>query len=159
VGMKKYKLSDDECSSAYSDAIISVIESIVSARFEGRSSLKTYIYQIFMNKCVDVIRKKTTNKSTVFDTKEIDDYMYALPDKARNVVQQLVEKSNREILAQKIDTLGEKCKRLLLLFEDGFSDKEIAAEMQYNSVDVVKTTRLRCLEKLREKIGSLQWHE
>jgi RNA polymerase sigma factor (sigma-70 family) len=159
MGMKKYHLSDDECSSAYSDTIISVIESIISGRFEGRSSLKTYTYQIFMNKCVDVIRKKSTNKSMVFDTEEIDEYMYALPDRARTAVQQMVEKSNRAILAQKIDALGNKCKRLLLMFEDGFSDKEIAAEMQYNSVDVVKTSRLRCLDKLREKIGSLQWHE
>ena len=159
VGIRKYQLSEDECATAYSDSIISIIENIVSGKFEGRSSLKTYTYQIFMNKCVDVIRKKTTNKSAVFDTEEIEDYMFSLPDRARNVVQQLVEKSNRLILAQKIGELGEKCKRLLLMFEDGYSDKEIAQEMQYNSVDVVKTSRLRCLEKLREKIGSLQWHE
>jgi RNA polymerase sigma-70 factor (ECF subfamily) len=95
----------------------------------------------------------------VFNTEEIEDYMFMLPDRARNVVQQLVEKGNRQMLAQKIEELGEKCKRLLLMFEDGYSDKEIAIEMQYNSVDVVKTSRLRCLDRLREKVGSLQWHE
>jgi hypothetical protein len=39
-----------------------------------------------------------------------------------------------------------------LLFEDGYSDKEIAVQMEYNTPEVVKTTRLRCLEKLREKM-------
>jgi RNA polymerase sigma-70 factor (ECF subfamily) len=159
LGGKKYNLDYEECFSAYSDSIISVIDNIVSGRFEGRSSLKTYMHQIFMNKCVDVVRKKTTNKSMVFNTEEIEDYMFMLPDRARNVVQQLVEKGNRQMLAQKIEELGEKCKRLLLMFEDGYSDKEIAIEMQYNSVDVVKTSRLRCLDRLREKVGSLQWHE
>jgi DNA-binding NarL/FixJ family response regulator len=38
------------------------------------------------------------------------------------------------------------------MFEDGLTDKEIAQELSYNNAAVVKTTRLRCLEKLREKV-------
>jgi hypothetical protein len=57
VALSKHKLSEEECFSAYSDTIISLIENVVSGRFEGRSSLKTYVHQIFMNKCVDAIRK------------------------------------------------------------------------------------------------------
>lgn len=153
----KYNLSEEEIASAYSDTIISVIENIVSGRFEGRSSLKTYTYQILMNKCVDLIRKNTTNR-TVYDTDMVDSMTANLPDKARNIVQQLVENANRLSLAQRIIELGEKCRQLLSLFEDGYSDKEIAQEMQYNSADVVKTSRLRCLEKLREKVRN-EWYE
>src|SRR5690606_4183123 len=159
TALRKYQLTEDECASAYSDAIMSVIDNIVSRRFEGRSSLKTYTYQIFSNKCVDAVRKKTTNKNRVNETEMIDTYMFSLPDKARTVIQQMVEKSNRLILSQKIQELGEKCKQLLLMFEDGYSDKEIAMAMEYNSVDVVKTSRLRCLDKLREKVSSMGWYE
>ncbi|HYF69303.1 MAG TPA: sigma-70 family RNA polymerase sigma factor [Ohtaekwangia sp.] len=159
VAIRKYSLTEDECASAYSDTIIGIIDNIVNRRFEGRSSLKTYTYQIFMNKCVDVVRKKTTHKNSVLNTDAMDAYIFSLPDKARNIVQQMIEKSNRLTLTQKIQELGEKCKQLLLMFEDGYSDKEIALEMNYNSVDVVKTSRLRCLDKLREKVGTLQWNE
>jgi len=38
------------------------------------------------------------------------------------------------------------------MFEDGVSDKEIAEALAYNNAAVVKTTRLRCLEKLRDKV-------
>jgi RNA polymerase sigma factor (sigma-70 family) len=151
-GVKKYRLTHEECASAYSDTIISVINNVVTGRFEGLSSLKSYAYQIFMNKCVDLVRKNTTNKSMVHDTQSLDPMIMTLPDKARTIVQQMVEKSDRWMLMQKLKEIGEKCKELLLLFEDGYSDREIALVMKYHSPEVVKTTRLRCLGKLREKI-------
>lgn len=158
-GMRKCRLGEDEAISAYSDTILSVIENVVNNRFEGRSTLKSYTYQIFMNKCVDAVRKKTTNKSTVYNTEMIDSLTSVLPDRARNIVQQLIEKSEQSTLMEKVRELGEKCRQLLLLFEDGYSDKEIAAEMDYNSADVVKTTRLRCLEKLKEKVTANSWYD
>jgi DNA-directed RNA polymerase specialized sigma24 family protein len=88
----------------------------------------------------------------------IENMTARLPDKARNVVQHLIDKANRIDLAMHIEQLGEKCKQLLLLFEDGYSDREIAEQMAYNSADVVKTSRLRCLEKIRDKIRS-NWYE
>lgn len=153
-GVRKYRLPEEDCASAYSDTIITVIDNIVIRRFEGRSSLKSYTYQIFMNKCVDLVRKKTTNKSTVHDTLEIDPLILTLPDKARGIVQQLMEKSDWMLIMQKLRELGDKCRELLILFEDGYNDREIALQMQYQSPDVVQTTRLRCLGKLKEKIFS-----
>src|SRR5215218_2134214 len=64
-GSSKYSIDEEEAASAYSDSIISVIENIVTNKFEGRSSLKSYVYQIFFNKCVDLVRKATTNKNRV----------------------------------------------------------------------------------------------
>jgi RNA polymerase sigma factor (sigma-70 family) len=152
VGERQYRLDEETASSAYSDTIISLIHNIVSNRFESRSSLKSYVHQIFMNKCVDAVRKKTTKKSSVdYNTEEIYELVNMLPDKARTAVQQMIHTHDQDRLFQLVGELGDKCKQLLRLFEDGYEDKEIAAEMNYNSADVVKTTRLRCLEKLREK--------
>jgi RNA polymerase sigma factor (sigma-70 family) len=154
-GITKYSISEDEATSAYSDTIISVIDNIVANKFEGQASLKSYTYKIFYNKCVDTIRKATTNKSKVHNTAYIDDFLSVLPDKTKNVIEQMIERSQRSLLTQKIEEIGEKCKQLLLLFEDGYTDKEIAKIMLYNSSDVAKTSRLRCLEKLREKVKLL----
>jgi RNA polymerase sigma factor (sigma-70 family) len=152
-GVRKYHISEDEAASAYSDTIISVIDNIVGDKFEGRSSLKSYTYQIFMNKCVDVVRKHTTNKGKVnYRADDIESHIFTLPDQTRNAVQQMIDRHERDLLLEKLNELGEKCKKLLLLFEDGYNDKEIAREMEYNTPDVVKSTRLRCLEKLRSKV-------
>lgn len=149
-GARKHRLSEDECASAYSDTLLSVIEHIQTGRFEGRSNLKTYLYQIFTNKCVDFIRKKTTNRSSVHDAFSLDDSLLQLPDTARSIVQQLITASDIDQLYRQLQTLGDKCRAMVLAWGDGYSDDEIAHQLGYHSAAVAKTSRLRCLEKLRE---------
>ena len=152
-GVKKYGIAEEDAASAYSDAIISIIDNIVKGNFEGRSALKSYCYKIFSNKCVDLLRKDTTNKRKVNQAMPIDSLLYELPDQARTVVQQILLKEQRQHLMQKLIELGDKCRQVLLFFEDGYSDKEIAGFMEYNSADVVKTSRLRCLERLKKSVN------
>lgn len=149
-GTKKYGIALEDAASAYSDTIISIINQVSSARFEGRSTLKSYTYQIFSNKCVDLLRKEATNKRKADHGLSIDSLVTELPDQARNVVQQLIAKEQRITLMHKLQEIGGKCKQVLLFFEDGYSDREIAGMMEYNSAEVVKTSRLRCLDKLRK---------
>lgn len=149
-GARKYRLAEDEAFDAYSDTILSAIEKIRLGRFEGRSSLKTWLFQIFHNKCVDLLRKKTTHKSSVHQTASITDMLFELSDSSKTVVQQLVEKADFDLLKQRLGELGDTCRELLQLSADGYSDKEIAAQMEYKTADVVKTSRLRCLDRLRQ---------
>lgn len=151
VGVQKYRLFEEDSASAYSDSIISVIENVINGRFEQRSSLKSYAYQIFMYRCVSLIRKEATNKNTVHNTTSIESLATKLPDKARGIVQEVIAKNEWSFLLGEIKQMAEKCKQMLLLFLDGYSDKEIAGIMQYNSADVVKTSRLRCLDNLKKK--------
>lgn len=150
-GTRKHRLTEDECASAYSDAILTVLDHITGSRFEGRSELKTYLYQIFSNKCVDAIRKRTTNRSSVHDAFSLDDSLMQLPDEARSAVQQLIAQSDVENLYRHLGELGDKCKTMILSWGEGYSDDEIAQTLGYNSGAVAKTSRLRCLEKLRER--------
>ncbi len=151
-GCSKYNLTEDESFSAYSDAVLSVINNVSSGRFEGRSSIKTYLFQIFSNKCVDLVRKNTTNKSSVNQGLGISEMIMQLPDAARNAVEKMMQKYQLGVLNAKLKEIGDKCREMLLMFEEGFTDREIAEHMQYQTAAVVKTTRLRCLDKLREKV-------
>lgn len=149
-GMHKHSLSEDEAFDAYSDTILSAIEKIRNGSFEGRSSVKTWLYQIFHNKCVDLLRKKTTNKHSVHQTTTINDWLIQLSDTGKSIIQKLIDKTDWELLKQKLNELGDACKRLLTFSAEGYSDKEIGELMEYKTADVVKTSRLRCLEKLRQ---------
>ena len=146
-GITKHGLSEDESFNAYSDTLLAAFENIKNTHFEARASLKTYLYQIFHNKCVDLIRKKTTNKNSVHQAEAISDKMMLLTDSARSVVQKLIDKTNWEQLRAKLE---EKCRQILMFWGDNYSDREIAALLQYKTADVVKTSRLRCLERLRK---------
>ncbi len=149
-GSRKHRLPTEDSASAYSDAVLSVIENLTTGRFEGRSELKTYLFQIFTNKCVDLIRKNTTNRQRVHDTLAYDDALLQHPDETRPIIDQLIAQYDIGQLRQQMQVLGNKCQEIILAWGDGYSDDEIAKTMSYNSAAVVKTTRLRCLEKLRE---------
>ncbi|HWB92634.1 MAG TPA: sigma-70 family RNA polymerase sigma factor [Puia sp.] len=150
-GCRKFHLSTEDSFSAYSDAVLSAIHNIAAGRFDGASSLKTYLFRIFSNKCIDQIRKNAMNKATVHHSVDApEDLLAQLPDKSRSAVELLIHRNKIETLRENMQKLGEKCRELLLLFEDGFSDKDIAEKMDYNSPAVVKTTRLRCIQSLRD---------
>lgn len=150
-GIRKYSLSEEDAFDAYSDTLLNLIYQIKSGRFEGRSSLKTYIYQIFSNKCVDVTRKNTTKKAATYaKVVDIELFTHFFVEESNNMLQKLVEEYDFQRLASKLNEIGEKCKAILQLWSEGFQDKFIAEEFAYNSAAVVKTTRMRCLEKLRE---------
>jgi RNA polymerase sigma-70 factor (ECF subfamily) len=152
-GCRKYSLNYDDSFSAYSDALLSAIHNIVDSRFDGRSSIKTYLYQIFSNKCIDLVRKNTTNKQQVHKTMPVADALNHLPDNAKNIIEKLMTSELKAVIKKQLDAIGQKCKEVLLMFEDGLTDREIAELLSYSNAAVVKTTRLRCLDKLREKVA------
>jgi RNA polymerase sigma factor (sigma-70 family) len=151
-GCHKHRLSYDESVSAYHDALRSVVDNIMTDRFDGNSSIKTYLYKIFSHKCIDQIRKNTTNKSGVHNTAPLPELIDQLPDSARTIIESMITREMKERVKEELKVLGEKCKEILLLYEEGLTDKEIAEELSYNNAAVAKTTRLRCLDKLRAKV-------
>lgn len=159
-GCTRYKLTEDESFSAYSDAVIAVLQSICSKKFEGRSSLKTYLYQVFSNKCVDHVRHNMADKSAANRAATFESLAFSLPDEVQGVVEKMMDQFNRNMVATHVNATGEKCMNILQLFEEGFSDKDIAEQLNYQTAAVAKTSRLRCLDKLRMLIKkSGVWYE
>ena len=148
-GMQKYSLPQEDAFDAYADTILSGIEKISNGTYQGKASLKTWLYQIFQNKCVDLLRKKTTNKSSVHRTAEIADSQFQIRDPVKSIIQKLIDKTDFDILKRRLAQLGDDCAKMLQQWAEGLSDKEIASAMGYKTAEVVKTSRLRCLQKLR----------
>lgn len=152
-GSRKHRLQPDECASAYSDTILSVISHLANDLFDGRSTLKTYLYQIFTHKCIDFMRSKLTNRNRVHQTLALDETMLTLPDPVRSVVDQLSTNYDVDELQRRIQGLNARGQALLLAWGAGYSDQEIAQQLGYRSAAVAKTTRLRCLQQLRQLYG------
>ena len=154
-GCRRYRLTYEDSFSAYSDAVLSVIKNIINQSFNNNSSLKTYLFQVFSNKCIDLIRKRTTNIQKVHQSVAEPELLSHLPDKSKNVIDKLIEHQKLLEIRRHLEVIGEKCKEILLLFEDGYTDKEIAEKLWYNTASVAKTTRLRCLDKIKEKMKNV----
>jgi RNA polymerase sigma factor (sigma-70 family) len=154
-GCRRFGLTNDDSFSAYSDAVLAVIHCIVDDRFEARASLKTYLFRVFSNKCIDLKRKNSINKQQVNRNVSTPDLLESMPDKAKSAIELLIDRYKEGAILEYLQTIGEKCKEILLYFEDGFTDKEIAERLAYQNAAVVKTTRHRCIEKLKEKMDHL----
>lgn len=153
MSQTKYSLSKEDSFDAYSDTVLAVIRSISEGYFKNRSSLKTFVYEIFHNKCVDLIRKKSSRKNRVYKTESIDELQTRLSDKSASIVEKLIAESEVDNIRQQMNYLSERNKQVLLLSADGYSDSEIASIIQFKTADVVKTCRLRTIKKLRLLIG------
>ena len=153
-GARKYNIGADDCFSAYSDAVLSAIHNIRNNTFNSHSSLKTYLFQIFSNKCIDLVRKKTTIKGRVHQSAVEPELLTHLPDATKTIIEKLIDRQKIVAIREHLEEIGQKCKEVLLYFEDGYTDNEIAEKLGYNNAAVVKTTRLRCLEKIRERLKS-----
>jgi len=155
-GCRKYQLIYEDSFSAYSDAVLAAIHNIINNRFDNTYSLKTYLFQIFHNKCVDLIRKITNNKQKVYKSVTTPELLSHLPETVKNVIEKLIDQEKILMVSQHLETMGEKCKEILLLSADGYTDKQIAAKLGYNNAAVSKTTRLRCREKLNKLFTSYE---
>ena len=143
----KYRLSEEEAKDAYADAFIAVIGNIVSGKFRGESTLKTYLSRIFRNKCVDRFRKNTTKK--VNWAEEFPE----LPDESKDFVRGMIASEELEDLKLAMGGLTERCRELLWLSGQGFSPAEIADKMGFKTPRSVSSQRYKCMEKLRELIS------
>ncbi len=141
---RRYALSDEEARDAYTDAFLAVSDHIVSGKFRGDSSLKTYLSRIFRNKCVDQFRKNATVKLNWVEA------FPQLPDASQDFLDRLMGKEEVGILRQAMQKLGERCRQLLEYSGLGYSPGEIAEKMGFGSARSASSQRYKCLEKLKE---------
>ena len=124
--------------------------------FEGRSSLKTWLYRIATNEALMLLRKRKPQPLPVEidredeeleEPKEIVDWC-CLPEK------ELLDQETRVKLTAAAQKLSDNLKVVFLLRDvEGLSGEETASVLGL-SVDVVKTRLLRARLKLREELSA-----
>ncbi|MEA5079065.1 MAG: sigma-70 family RNA polymerase sigma factor [Anaerolineaceae bacterium] len=123
--------------------------------FEGRSSLKTWLFRIATNEALMLLRKRKPQQAVmeidreeeaVEEPKEIVDWC-CIPEP------ELMNLETRKKLEEAASHLSEGLRAVFLLRDvEGLSGEETAAILNV-SVDVVKTRLLRARLKLREELS------
>jgi len=139
----------DSAKDIVQDAYLKVLES--NNEFKGASSLKTYLYRIVINKCIDAKKAKGAMSSLVdlFTKENIQSSQDAF------------EKAEDKALIRKLlNAVPQKFRVPLILAEvEGMSYAEIADILKL-SLNTIRTRIFRCRRKLRkdlEKAG--YYHE
>ncbi len=124
--------------------------------FEGRSSLKTWLYRIAANEALMVLRKRKPQPQTVEIDKDDEEI-----EEPREIVdwcclpeRELLDQETRSKLTAAAQKLSDNLKMVFLLRDvEGLSGEETAAVLGL-SIDVVKTRLLRARLKLREELSA-----
>ena len=142
-------LSHEECEEIYNDSFMALCDNISSGKLQTLTcSLQTYINQIGRNKSVSYLRKKG-------ETEMILDYeigQWNDPMDDEDIEQDLQDKVYRLVKEMQNET----CRKLLFGFYWHHYNMEMLAQLiGANSADVAKTTKNRCLTKLRNAAKAL----
>jgi RNA polymerase sigma-70 factor (ECF subfamily) len=134
------------------DVFIQINNSL--SKFEEKSSLKTWIYRITINKCLDFIKHKNSQKRYfIFGRKSQNEFEIANASNFEHPGILLENKEKAKVLFDIINELGENQKTAFLLSKvDGLSNPEIA-EIMNLSISSVESLVFRAKNTLKEKIS------
>jgi len=143
---KKYGLNREAAIDAYTDAIIDFKDQVKNGQFQHKSKCSTYLYSIFNNKCIDILRKKSTH--TV-----INDLPENIRDRSPDIVQMLTMSVERKYMDNLMAMLGPRCREILMDWNDGYSMEEIAERNALLNANVARSKRYTCLQQLLALAG------
>ena len=135
------------------DVFIQINNSL--SKFQEKSSLKTWIYRITINKCLDFIKHKNSQKRFfIFGKKSQNEFEIENVSNFEHPGILLENKEKSKLLFEIINELGENQKTAFLLSKiDGLSNSEISEIMKL-SISSVESLVFRAKATLKEKISN-----
>lgn len=142
---RRFDLPREELLEVYQDACLVIFENAVLGKLDAiQSSLKTYLFGVAKFLIYKRFREIKTREEV--DTAEITDNHYFEP---------FEEEINPRVvqIQRALQKMGKKCRKILTQFY--FEQKDLDAIMRdsdYDSKDVLKSQKSRCLRQLKELI-------
>ncbi|WP_158861519.1 RNA polymerase sigma factor [Lunatibacter salilacus] len=152
-GVERYILRNSgstfDAEDIFQETLMVTIKAIQGSRFRADSSLKSYVFAIAKNLWISELRRrKSASKRAEIYTDEQD--MQIKP-----TTNELIRNEDFKLVLGLFESLGGKCKRILLLFYyQDMSMKEIMEAENYTSEQVVRNKKYKCLKTLIDQIKS-----
>ncbi|MDE6654384.1 MAG: sigma-70 family RNA polymerase sigma factor [Muribaculaceae bacterium] len=152
---KNFTITYDEVMYIYTEVWIAVRENIRRGRVEPGTKWKAYILRMGWNQANNIASRRSSIPS--FDDEKFDredfERKYAEEQAADQSIYE--DPELQAILAAELSYVPDPCNKILKLYYfDELSMKEIADTMNYSSANSAKTTKMRCMEKLKARMVS-----
>lgn len=148
---RRYQISDDDIIDIYQDVYIALYENIKNKRLvELKSTLSTYLHSVGKYMIRDFLRKNNRRN----DYKSLENTPSEAEDIAHFDLDTDQPTEQQQLMYRHFKALGEACQKLLTLFYlRGLNLEEIMQVGGYNSINVVKSSKSRCLKDLKQRIA------
>jgi RNA polymerase sigma factor (sigma-70 family) len=130
----------DEVRDLLQDAFIIMVEKICNGGYNDGSLLHFWIgiaKGYLRNKVKRDARMNLVDDPLQFDGKDIES-----PESL------MISQQQREILDGMLDSIGERCKKVLMMWARGYSMREITTELDFSSEAMARKTKFKCKQKL-----------
>jgi DNA-directed RNA polymerase specialized sigma24 family protein len=136
----------DEAQEVLPQVMLDVQQTICKPDFALHSStLRTYFTVALTRAWVRLRQKQSGLKLDEFDPQ-----IHETLETESNAQQDLIWKEQAETVLFALKNLGEPCQKVLTLKGSGYSNEEVATEMQYESVQSANNAISKCRGKLRD---------
>lgn len=127
-----------DASDVFQESLIILFRNLEKTNFTLTSSFYTYLYSVSRFIWSDMQKKELNIISKEVNLNE------------ENIFETLQEEKRFKLAEDAFSELGQRCKKLLLLFyHQGMSFKDIATVMQFSSEKIAKNQKYKCLSKAR----------
>lgn len=144
----KFGISEEDALDHYQDTLTIFFEKVINGSIDSiESSLKTYLFGIGKNR----VRQQFDQESRVekHESGLAEHYRFLAEDEDASAAFEDAQSQTQSLF----ETIGEACKEILKLFYyEKKSMSVIANIMGHKSEAVSRTTKKRCLEKIRSQV-------
>lgn len=124
------------------DALAIFDRNLREGKFQGRSTLNTYFFQIAKFQWLKRLDKHPPKLSA------LDPLILPNADVEEGVERSIIAAEHEQVFAELMLQVGERCKRIFALFHLGYSMAEIAQDVGISDADQAKKEKSRCKKRL-----------
>jgi RNA polymerase sigma-70 factor (ECF subfamily) len=129
------------------ECMLRLLQNIRNGKFRGESSLKTFIYAIARNICIDYYKERKAFEAVDADTVELVDESLSAEDV-------LIHRDQRRVACRILLSLPDECRSLWRAIFFGKRNYKQAGELLRLSEGTVKRRMWECRQMARERLKS-----
>ena len=141
--------STDDAADMIQETFLVFIKVVEENKYRQESGVKSFLYSILKNLWITELRKRKSMgiRNEMFEN--------AKESMAPDISHSLVRHESHQLVMELFQSLGQKCKNILLLFYyENLPMKEIMEKEDFSSEQVLRNKKHKCLKSLIEKIQS-----
>jgi len=131
----------------FQEVVVNFIELVQKDKFRGESSVKTFLFSMMRHTWLNELKKRGRSEA-----RELK-YEKAMGMEELDVSHLIAGREAKAQVMNIVERLGETCKKILVMFYyEDFSMKEILENLSYESEQVVRNKKYKCLKQLEQLI-------
>lgn len=132
----------------FQEVVLAFIDLVQKDKFRGESTVKTFLYSLNRHTWLNELKRR--GRALAREEKYEKGREQHEPDTAHFIA----DREAKSAIIQLVGSLGETCKKILLLFYyENLSMREILETMHYENEQVVRNKKYKCLKQLEQMLN------